>query len=85
MAKKYYEIADLKTSPFYNNTTVGRDVTLETPSISIRTAEDHNVEPLAAERNYNMRTVKVFDPSGTLLFEMTMHAASHLETGDTDD
>ena len=85
MAKEYYEIADLKTSPFYNNTTVGRDVTLSTPSVSIRNAAAIYVEPLDKERNYNMRTVKVFDPSGTLLFEMTMHAASHLETGDIDD
>ena len=85
MAKQYYEIADLKTSPFYNNTTVGRDVTLATPSVSIRNAAAIYVEPLDKERNCNMRIVKVFDPSGTLLFEMTMHAASHLETGGIDD
>ena len=85
MAKQYYEIADLKTSPFYNNTTVGRDVTLATPSVSIRNAAAIYVEPLDKERNYNMRTVKVFDPSGSLLFEMTMHAAAHLETGGIDD
>jgi hypothetical protein len=85
MAKSYYEIADLKTSPFYNNTTVGRDVTLNSPSVSIRNAAGIYIEPLDNERNYNMRTVKVFDPSGTLLFEMTMHAAAHLETGGIDD
>ena len=85
MAKQYYEIADLKTSPFYNNTTVGRDVTLSTPSVSIHNAAGIYIEPLDNERNYNMRTVKVFDPSGTLLFEMTMHAASHLETGGIAD
>tara|TARA_A100001391_G_scaffold25592_1_gene13851 strand:- start:123 stop:380 length:258 start_codon:yes stop_codon:yes gene_type:complete len=85
MAKEYYEIADLKTSPFYNNSSIGRDVTLSTPSISIRNAAGIYVEPLDKERNYNMRTVKVFDPSGSLLFEMTLHAATHLETGDIDD
>ena len=85
MAKQYYEIADLKTSPFYNNTTVGRDVTLATPSVSIRNAAGIYIEPLDTGRNYNMRIVKVFDPSGSLLFEMTMHAAAHLETGGIDD
>ncbi len=85
MAKEYYEIADLKTSPFYNNTTVGRVVTLNSPSVSIRNAAGIYIEPLDNERNYNMRTVKVFDPSGTLLFELTMHAAAHLETGGIDD
>jgi hypothetical protein len=85
MAKEYYEIADLKTSPFYNNTTVGRDVTLATPSVSIRNAAGIYVEPFDVERNYNMRTVKVFDPSGSLLFEMTLHAATRLETGGIED
>ena len=85
MAKEYYEIADLKTSPFYINTTVGRDVTLATPSVSIHNAAGIYVEPLDKKRNYNMRSVKVFDPSGVLLFEMTVHAATHLETGDIDD
>ena len=85
MAKEYYEIADLKTSPFYTNTTVGRDITLATPSISVRNAAGIFVEPLDKERNYNTRIVKVFDRSGTLLFEMTMHAAAHLEKGDIDD
>ncbi len=84
MAKEYYEIADLKTSPFYNNTTVGRDVTLSTPSISIRNAAGVYVEPYDKERNYNMRTIKVVDPSGAVLFEMTMHAAARIETGDDD-
>ncbi len=85
MAKQYYEIADLKTSPFYNNTMVGRDVTLATPSVSISNAAGIYVEPLDKERNYNTRVVKVFDPSGATLFEMTMHAAAHLETGGIDD
>jgi len=85
MAKEYYEIADLKKSPFYSSSMVGRDVTLSTPSISIRNAAGVYVEPLDKERNYNMRTVKVVDPSGAVLFEMTMHAATRMETDADDD
>ena len=85
MAKEYLEIADLKMTPWQDRSTVGRDVTLSTPSVSIRNAAGVYVEPLDKERNYNMRTVKVVDPSGAVLFEMTMHAASHLETGGIDD
>ena len=82
MAKEYYEIADLKKSPFYSSSTIGRDVTLSTPSISIRNAAGVYVEPLDKERNYNMRTVKVVAPSGAVLFEMTMHAATQIESDD---
>ena len=85
MAKEYFEIADLKMSPWQDLTKIGRDVTLSTPSVSIRNAAGVYVEPLDKERNYNMRTVKVVDPSGAVLFEMTMHAASHLETDAADD
>ena len=84
MAKEYYEIADLKKAPYYSSSTVGRDVTLSTPSISIRNAAGVYVEPYDKERNYNMRTIKVVDPSGMVLFEMTMHAAARIETGDDD-
>ena len=82
MDKEYYEIADLKKAPFYSSSTIGRDVTLSTPSISIRNAAGVYVEPLDKERNYNMRTVKVVDPSGAVLFEMTMHAATQIESDD---
>ncbi len=85
MSKEYFEIADLKMSPWQDRSTVGRDVTLSTPSVSIRNAAGVYVEPLDKERNYNMRTVKVVDPSGAVLFEMTMHAATRMETNEDDD
>ena len=85
MTKEYYEIRDLEKSPFYDTTNVvGRCVTLSTPSVSIRNAAGVYVEPLDKERNYNMRTVKVVDPSGAVLFEMTMHAATRMETDEDD-
>jgi hypothetical protein len=83
MDKKYYKIADLEKSPhYYGSGSIGRDVTLSTPCVSIHKVAGIYVEPLDNDHGYNMRMVRVFDPSGTLLFEMTLHAAAHLETGD---
>tara|TARA_Y100000592_G_scaffold19998_1_gene30687 strand:+ start:6502 stop:6819 length:318 start_codon:yes stop_codon:yes gene_type:complete len=51
------------------------------PTVSVRNAAGIYVEPLDKEYGYNIRTVKVVDPDGEILFEMTMHAA-HYEKED---
>ena len=83
MTKEYYEIRDLEKSPFYDTTNVvGRCVTLSTPSVTIRNAAGVFVEPFDKENNYNIRSVKVVDPSGQVLFEVSMHAAERKDNSD---
>tara|TARA_R100001163_G_C4983842_1_gene138995 strand:- start:363 stop:635 length:273 start_codon:yes stop_codon:yes gene_type:complete len=82
MARQYCTIKDVEKEPYHNTTDIlGEGVTITkpktTPLVSVRNVAGVFIEPAEQmeKYKYTMRGIKLVDPEGNILFEITMHAA----------
>lgn len=91
MAKDYHIIRDVEHEPYHNTTeniSEGISITRPktTPSINVRNVAGVFVQPAEELEKYGwtMRGIKMVDPEGNILFEITMHAAPKEDVSDDD-
>jgi hypothetical protein len=82
MARQYCVIKDVEKEPYHNTTDfLSEGVTITkprtTPSVSVSNVAGVFVEPAEQmeKYKYTMRGIKIVDPEGNILFEITMRAA----------
>ena len=82
MVKEYHIIRDVENEPYHNTTDdLGGGITITkpktTPSVNVRNVAGVFVQPAEEleKHGWTMRGIKMVDPDGNILFEITMHAA----------
>lgn len=82
MAKDYHIIRDVEDEPYHNMTDdLGGGITITkpktTPLVNVRNVAGVFVQPAEELEKYGwtMRGIKMVDPEGNIVFEITMHAA----------
>ena len=82
MARQYCTIKDVEKQPYQSKTEILAEGILLTqpkpaPTVSVRNVAGVYIEPAEEMEKYayTMRDIKLVDPDGNILFEITMHAA----------
>ena len=92
MTRQYCVIKDVEKEPYHNTTDIlGEGVMITkpktTPLVSVRNVAGVFIEPAEQMEKYayTMRGIKLVDPEGNILFEVTMHAAPLKDDAAADD